>query len=126
MTTTPRQRRKQPACAVRIARPGGEGFGGNCGRPATRLVGTTPMCDRHAEAVEQGCRPLLVGEDRPRARTALSSVESSVALLPEAARAEARPGRARDDYAPRVEVDAEWLAGLWSQLDAAESGPAVA
>lgn len=126
MTTAPRQRRKQQPCAVRVGATGGEGFG-SCGRPATRLVGTTPMCERHADAVEQGRnQPLLLGEDRRRARTALGEAESSVALLPEGARAEARPGRARDDYAPRVEVDAEWLAGLWSQLDAAASDPAVA
>jgi hypothetical protein len=127
-TTASRKRSKATTtCAVRVSPTGGDGYDGTCGQPVARVVGTTAMCEHHAEAFEAARdRPVLFGEERRRATAALTEAEARLALLPDTARAEARPGRARDDFAPRVEVDAEWLAGLWSQLDAVESGPSVA
>lgn len=121
MSRAPRKTRSSDVCVVRIISTGEEGpFDARCGRPAELVVGTTPMCPQHAKALKSFEVPAAgSAAERERSTQALLEAQKNATKLPSEARAEARAGRPLDDFSPRIEVDAGWLADVCSQLETA-------
>ncbi|HXW35907.1 MAG TPA: hypothetical protein VEJ87_15135 [Acidimicrobiales bacterium] len=121
MARSTRKSRSSDTCVVRIISTGEDGpFDVACGRAAEFVMGTAPMCEMHAGALKRKDPhppPGRSAEDVQRSSASLLEAQRNVVKLPVEARAEARAGRADENFCPRVEVDAGWLAGMWSQLE---------